>query len=202
MWEAEGVSAKQVGFQKRKELRLEHQKPDSQSWGRNPEESERSLAGEETHMEASPHCSLAVAQLEGLLGRQRAYCKGRAWYALTPCPQDSACPPMPAFKSPMFSGGGEMPTSHRLGGWKQARSAAGPVLVWPRSGVKDPCTNTFICNTHTQTCQTLKTRQRPPDKRGLEDGAQEGSLVPTRRRPRDRDLDSPWFCRHPLDNFG
>ena len=149
MWEAEGVSAKQVGFQKRKELRLEHQKPDSQSWGRNPEESERSLAGEETHMEAPPHCSLAVAQLEGLLGRQRAYCKGRAWYALTPCPQDSACPPMPAFKSPMFSGGGEMPTSHRLGGWKQARSAAGPVLVWPRSGVKDPCTNTFICNTHT-----------------------------------------------------
>ena len=63
----------------------------------------------------------------------------------------SCLPSMPAFKSPVFSGGGEMPTSHRLGGWKQARSAAGPVLVWPGSGVKDPCTNTFICNTHTLT---------------------------------------------------
>ena len=49
-----GVSAKQVGFRKRKELRLGYQKPDSQAWSRNPEEPERSLAGEEMQMEASP----------------------------------------------------------------------------------------------------------------------------------------------------
>lgn len=49
-----GVSAKQVGFQRRKELRLGHQKPDSQAWGRNPEEPERRETGEEMQMEAFP----------------------------------------------------------------------------------------------------------------------------------------------------
>lgn len=99
-----GVSAKQVGFQKRKELRLGHQKPDSQAWGRNPEEPERRETGEEMQMEAFSPLLPYVAQLEGLPGRPRAYCKGRAWHALTLCPQHSACPPMPPFKSPVFSG--------------------------------------------------------------------------------------------------
>ena len=44
-----------------------------------------------------------------------------------------------------------MLTSHRLGGRKQAGSAPGPVLVWSGSGMRDPCTNTFICYTHTLT---------------------------------------------------
>ena len=54
MWEGEGVSVKQAGSQERNELRLGHQKPDSQSLGRNPEETWRSLAGEEKQTEASP----------------------------------------------------------------------------------------------------------------------------------------------------
>lgn len=49
VWEAEGMDVSRAGGSlERKELRLGHQKLDSQPWGRNPEEMEGAPAAEET----------------------------------------------------------------------------------------------------------------------------------------------------------
>ena len=91
MWKGAWVSAKQVGSQERKELRLGRQKPDSQPWGGNPEERGRSPAGQEKQMEAS-------SQPPGLLlswgasgagpgrGGGGANCRDRAVHVPTPSP--------------------------------------------------------------------------------------------------------------------